>query len=287
MTLSEFEFWYKKRYRRTTSAITVIAMIIADIIGVLLSFGAGFFLVNLYDMGAINFRSFVTYWPYVPIFILIFQMFALYPGIALAPAEELRHFTTGCLITFGGIIITRYIEDQELDAISIAFFIGFLLSTFILLLCRSVMRGILSMTKLGGIPAVIYGGGTMGKILIDKLLDNRWLGHVPVLILDDDVSVETYRDVPIIHDTSLGMDLVKKFNIKMAIVAMSQMDEKKLARLLTHSVSAFRYNVLVPSFFGITNVWMNIRDFSGPMILTMIGLALWRIWLKRINRNQE
>jgi Undecaprenyl-phosphate galactose phosphotransferase WbaP len=195
-------------------------------------------------------------------------MFSLYPGIAMAPADELRNFTVGSLLSFGGIIVSRYIEDNELDAISAAFFISFASSIFILLLCRSIMRGILSMTRFGGIPAVIYGGGEMGTRLINKLLDNRWLGYVPVLILDDDSSIEPYRGVPVIHDMSIGPDLVRKFNIKMAIVTMPKMAEKKLAWLLTHSVSAFRYNVLIPSYLGITNIWMNIRDFSG-----ILGLA--------------
>ncbi|GHT91570.1 hypothetical protein FACS1894140_2400 [Spirochaetia bacterium] len=75
MTLSEFDVWYRTRYRRrTSSALTSTAFIIADLIGVMLSFGAGFFLVNLYDLSIINFKSFVTYWPYLPVFILIFQI---------------------------------------------------------------------------------------------------------------------------------------------------------------------------------------------------------------------
>ena len=112
MTFIEFESWYKKRYHRTTSALTVAGMIIADIAGVMLYFGAGFFFVKLYDQPAINFRSFVTYWPYLPVFIVIFQMLSLYPGIALAPAEEMRHFTIGSAIAFLGIIFSRFIENR-------------------------------------------------------------------------------------------------------------------------------------------------------------------------------
>ncbi|MDR1256984.1 MAG: undecaprenyl-phosphate galactose phosphotransferase WbaP, partial [Spirochaetaceae bacterium] len=220
------------------------------------------------DMGAISFRSFITYWPYLPIFIIIFQMLSLYPGIALAPAEEMRHFAIGCAIAFGGIVFSRYIEDKEFDAITAAFFISFVFSTFILLVCRSITRRLLSLTRLGGIPAVVYGSGGLARMLIDKLLDDRTLSYVPVIILDDNAEFDEYRGVPVIKDTSLGPALVKKFNLKMAMIAMPELGANELSVLMARSVSAFRYNVLVPSFLNMANIWMDIRDFNG-----MLGFA--------------
>jgi Undecaprenyl-phosphate galactose phosphotransferase WbaP len=284
MTLDEFEVWYKKRFRRTTSAYSIMAMIVSDLIAVMVSFGAGFFLVNLYDMGAISFRSFVNYWPYLPIFIIVFQMLSLYPGIALAPAEELRHFTIGCAISFGGIIISRYIEDKEFDAITAAFFISFIFSILFLLIGRSITRRVLNKTKLGGIPAVIYGSGSTGRLIADKLLNNRSLGYVPVLMLAEDYETDdNYRGIPIICDTSIGPQIVKRFNIKMAIVAMYHLKRKEFVYLLNYSVSAFRYNVMIPDFFGMTSIWMSARDFDGILgLATVQRLKMrWNLAIKR------
>jgi FlaA1/EpsC-like NDP-sugar epimerase len=269
MTLDEFEVWYRPRYRRTSSSLTATCMMVADLFGVMLSFGAGFFLVNLYDMSFINFKSFVTYWPYLPLFIVVFQVARLYPGVSLAPAEELRHFFIGSLMAHGGIVLSRYIEDLEFDPISAAFIISFIFSTIILLVCRSCMRALLRKTRLGGIPAVIFGGGSAGRMVVDRCIRSR-IGYVPVLILDDDPSTgSAYQGVPVIHDTAIGPELVKRFNIKMAIVAMpAGSDRKSLEHLLNYSVSAFRYNVLIPDFFSITNIWMSVRDFEG-----ILGLA--------------
>jgi Undecaprenyl-phosphate galactose phosphotransferase WbaP len=284
MTLSDFSIWYRSRYHRTTSALTAAAFMIADLFGAMLSFGSGFFFVNLYDISAINFKSFVTYWPYVPIFILIFQFMSLYPGISLAPSEELRCFFVGSLIAHGGIVFSRYIEDQEFGPISAAFVISFFCSVIIFLVCRNVMHRILHKTKLGGIPAVIYGSGTMGKAVADRLLENARTGYIPVLILDDNPGGEdAYRGVPIIHDTAIGPEIVGSFNIKMAIVAMTELDQRELARLLNNSVSAFRYNVLIPNFFSVTNIWMAIRDFDGILgFVTSHKLKMfWNLGIKR------
>ncbi|MDR1363936.1 MAG: undecaprenyl-phosphate galactose phosphotransferase WbaP [Spirochaetaceae bacterium] len=284
MTLNDFESRYKKGFARTSSAFTSIAMIIADLAGVMLSFGVGFFFVNLYDPVAINFRSFITYWPYLPVFILVFYVSSLYPGVSLAPAEELRHIFIASLMSYGGVILSRYVIDKAFDVISAALLLGFLFSTLIILICRSLTRTVLSRTKLGGVPSVIYGGGSTGQLIIDKLLNNRSLGYIPVLILDDDVKTGvSYRGIPIIHDTSIGPQIVKHFNIKVAFVAINKLKRKELVRLLNYSVSAFRYNVMIPDFFGMTSIWMSARDFDG-----ILGLATtqrlkmrWNLAIKR------
>jgi Undecaprenyl-phosphate galactose phosphotransferase WbaP len=284
MTLSDFDIWYRTRYRRTSSALTSTAFIIADLFGAMLSFGSGFFCVNLYDITAINFKSFVTYWPYLPAFIVVFQILNLYPGVSLAPSEELRRFCLGSFIAHGFIIFSRYIEDQELDAITAAFFISFLVSAVFFPLCRKFMNYVLYKTNLGGIPAVIFGGGETGRLIVDRLLSSKNAGYLPVLILDDDpASGDNYRDIPIIGDTMAGPEIVRRYNIKMAIVAMPTLNKDALAKLLNNSVSAFRYNVLIPDFFSVTNIWMSIRDFDGVLgFVTSHQLMMpWNLGYKR------
>ncbi|GHV82529.1 undecaprenyl-phosphate galactose phosphotransferase WbaP [Spirochaetia bacterium] len=284
MSLPEFTDWYKARFRRTSSALIASVMVISDLVGVMLSFGTGFFLVNVYNLNAINFKSFVTYWPYLPVFILVFWMFHLYPGISLAPADELRNFTISSLIAHGFIILSRYIEDQEFGAISVALIISLVFSALILMICRSCTHACVRWARVKGIPAVVYGSGTLGRFTVDRLLDHKRMGYVPALILDDNpYSGNFYREVPIIHDTGVGSELVKRFNIKMAIVALPEAGQEELSRLLNYSISAFRYNVLVPDFSSVTNIWMSVRDFDG-----LLGFAtshklkmFWNLGIKR------
>jgi Undecaprenyl-phosphate galactose phosphotransferase WbaP len=284
MSLNEFEVWYRSSYHRTSSSLISTILILSDLLGVMISFGTSFFLVNLYDLAAINFKSFVTYWPYLPVFIIFFWMFRLYPGIALAPADELKNFTFSSLLAHGSIIFSRYIEDAEFDIISAAFILSFCCSSLILLICRSFTHFILRKTRIKGIPAVIYGSGNAGKMVANRLLKNKRLGYIPVLILDnDDASGDDYEGVPIIHDTGVGPEIVSRFNIKMAIIATSGLSEEKLARLINYSVSAFRYNVLIPDFVNIANIWMSVRDFDGILgFATTHRLRMsWNLGIKR------
>jgi len=271
MTLSDFDSWYKTRYRRTSSILTTTAFIFSDLFAVLLSFAAGFFCIRIFGFitdngGIINAKSFITYWPYLPVFILLFQIHRLYPGVSLAPSEEMRRFFISSLIAYTGIIMSRIVEYVIWDAINTAFLISFAFSTLILLVFRSLTHWFLHATKLGGIPTVIFGSGTTGKLVANCLLGSLRTGYVPVLILDDKPEGDNeYKNIPIIHDTSLGPEIVKRFHIKMAIVAMPKLDAKELKTLLNKSVYAFRYNVIIPNFFSISSIWMSVRDFNGVL----------------------
>ncbi|MCL2800157.1 MAG: undecaprenyl-phosphate galactose phosphotransferase WbaP [Treponema sp.] len=269
MTLNDFDIWYRTRYRRTSSALTASAFILSDLIAILLSFAWGFFWVRIYgffigDPSIINAKSFITYSPYLPAFILIFLIHRLYPGVSLAPSEEMRRFFIGSFIAYGGIIFSRIVEYEVWDSINTAFLISFIFSTLILLVVRSVTHWFLYITKLGGIPTVIFGSGITGKLVADCLLGSIRTGYVPVLFLDDNpLGEDEYRGIPVVHDLNAGPEIVKRYNIKMAIVALTKLDAQKLKTLQNTSVSAFRYNVIIPNFHNISSIWMSVRDFNG------------------------
>ncbi|MCL2191166.1 MAG: undecaprenyl-phosphate galactose phosphotransferase WbaP [Treponema sp.] len=294
MTLSEFDVWFRTRFRKTSSAPTIIIFILSDLLGIMLSFGLGFIFVEAYGWiivkysGFINLRSFVTYWPYLPVFIIIFQIIGLYPGISLAPSEELRRFSIGSLMAYGGVILSRVIENQGWDQVNAAFTISLFFSAFVLLTFRSMIHWLLRKIGMGGIPAVVYGSGSTARHFIDRTQSSTKMGYMPALILDDEATgAEEYKGIPIIHDTNIGPEIVKRYNIKMAIVAMDQKDtgkdKDKLKQLLEHSVSAFRYHVIIPDFFDRANIWMSVRDFDGLLgFVTSIKLGMpWNLGIKR------
>ena len=296
MTLSEFDVWFRARFSKTSSAPIAIMLMLSDLLGVMISFGIGFLWVEAYGWiivnysGFINLRSFITYWPYLPVFIIIFQIFGLYPGISLAPSEELRRFAVGSVMAYGGIILSRIIDNHYWDSVNAAFAISIFFSAFVLLALRSGTHWFLRKIGIKGIPAVIYGCGNTAKLFIDRAQNSAKVGYVPALILDNETPgmaerPSEYKGVPIIHDIDIGPEIVKRYNIKMAIVAMDEQDadKDKRKRLLIHSASAFRYHVIIPDFFDSTSIWMSVRDFDGLLgFVTSIKLDMpWNLGIKR------
>ena len=290
MTIGEFDSWFRKNYKRTSSALTATAMVIADFTGVMLSIGAGFFVMKIYyimiDRWAdFSFWSFYTYWPYLAIFVPLFWIMRLYPGIALAPAEETRGFAIASLLCHGGINVTRYIQYEKFDSVSVAFIFSFFFSIIILMFTRDIMHNIIAKSNMRGIPAVVFGAGKTGQLVVDRMLKAKRVGYEPALILDNDPSYgENYRGIPIIKDTMLGPELAEKYKIKMAIVAMPNLEKEEMTRMINYSVSAFRYNVLIPDFYSINNIWMQVRDFDGVLgFATSHRLKMyWNLAIKRL-----
>ena len=268
MALSDFDAWFRSHFRKTSSGPTVVVFMLSDLLGAMLSFGWGFLLVEAYgwlildDSGFIELRSFVTYWPYLPLFIIIFQILGLYPGISLAPSEELKRFCVGSFIAYGGVTFSRIIEHRQWDEVNTAFVVSLAFSALILLVARGLTHRILRKAGWGGIPAVVFGFGETARLAIDKMRNSAKIGYLPALILDDETGETEYRGIPIIRDLDIGPEIVECYNIKMAIVAIDKQDPEKIRRIGL-SVSAFRYHVIIPEFFNNANIWMTVRDFDG------------------------
>lgn len=282
MTFEDFKRMHR-RYRSINRVPTGLAFIIIDLFSVMLSFGAGFFIVNAYNLDIINFKSFVTYWPYLPAFLVVFSILSLYPGISLNHAEELRRFTIASFFGHAGIILSRMIMSRYfgLDAYAFAFMISWAASIMAFPSGRGLVRKLFQRTEWWGVPVVIFGAGTTGRLMVDRLQNRPWIGFHPVLMLDDNpLAGDEYRGVPILRGTDLGPRVADECGIDTALVAMPGVDRRKLATIVADYVQSFRHYILLPDFFGMTNIWMSVRDFDG-----VLGLYTQQSLLIPLNRN--
>jgi len=284
MTLDQYDSWYRERFGRKTGAIVVLVFMLGDLAAAMLSFGSGFFLVNLVDHHLINFKSFVDYWPFLPAFVVVFYVEHLYPGMSMAPAEELRRFFLGSLLAHAGIVLSIYVMSHHaFTPISFAFAVSMLCSAVFFVAGRTILRSIICKTKWWGMPSVVFGGGKTGRMVVDRLLDDRSLGYVPVAILDDDFTLpKEYRGVPVLTGTDLGPELSRRFGIPMAIIAMPGVERIKLSRIVDKYAHSYDFAMLIPDFFGMTSMWMSVRDLNGVM-----GLVSTQRLNSRVNLAQK
>jgi len=247
--------------------------VLADAVSVMVCFGFGFFVVNTYDLLIIDFKSFVTYWPYVPAFILVFMAVRLYPGVGMAPAEELRRFAFTSFFVHFGIALAMYLEVGKLNPYSVAFLISWLVSVPGLLVGRAVARRLFGTYSWWGIPVAIFGFGQTGHMIVDRLLKNPWIGYRPVVIFDDNPQYEgEYKGVPVLVGLDKGKEVATSSGIQTALVAMPGVDRDRLYQIVGTFVSGFRTYVLFPDMFGMTNLWMSLHDIAGVLGL---GTTQW------------
>ena len=92
MTKNDLKDYLKKNYPITSSFRSGFALFIIDSLVLLFSIGLGFFVMNLINTSAINFKSFFNYSAFIPFILIIFGCTGLYPGIMISPPEEVKRF---------------------------------------------------------------------------------------------------------------------------------------------------------------------------------------------------
>ena len=261
---AEFVRQYRRRFAWNGATLTSSIFVLADLVAVMCCFGFGFFVVNVYNLDLVDFKSFVTYWPYCPAFIVVFAVLHLYPGLSLAPAEELRRYTLASLFGHAGIVLSLYLQNRNFDPYSVAFGISWLGSVIAFPVARATARMMVKGASWWGVPAVIFGAGDTGRLVVDRLLKKPWIGYRPAVMLDDDPELEgEYRGVPILKGCELGPAIAERCGAATAIVAMPGAERARLAAIVADDARSFKHYVLIPDFFGMTSGWMSVRDFDG------------------------
>ena len=266
MNIEEYVTWYKKRYRHTSSAYSIVAFVVVDFIAIMLCIGSGFFIVNLVDRSLINFKSFVMYWVYLPFFLVVYSLFRLYPGFMLSPPEQIRNFFVANAICFIGIAISIAVETDGRSYIATAFLVALLFASFALPLARRlIVSVVLSKMRFWRIPAAIFGDDDeRTRQVIDDLQENIFYGYAPAVIISrGGSSWSEYHDVPVLSSTEGEERLCTELKIKMAIIITASRRSEEDIALMRKTLAAFRYNIVVPEMAGVSAVTMTTREIGG------------------------
>ena len=257
MIVDEFPKYFKSRFSRTSSFVSGLALMIIDAVMLMLSIGAGFFIVNLINPSAINFRSFVTYVIYVPPILTVFYAAGLYPGILLAPQEEVKRFSLCSFFSYMGIAISINMENSVRYPIAIALIVAWPFATLFLPVGREMFRHIFGKFRWWGVPAVIYSAGDTCKVIVDRLLNKPRFGYKPaVIITDRPWDGKEYRGLPVFESSDEIFEKIRALKIKVGILCDYGTDLEKL-----HTY--YRYLIRVPRRQITANMSLHMRDFGG------------------------
>src|SRR5580700_672002 len=138
---------------------------------------------------------------------VVHYQLGIYPGYLLGPVERLRRRTLATLAVFGGLvawdnIIARGVLSR-----------GVLLATLVFALvlpplAESLARKALVAHKRWGIPVVMIGAGSTGRLVVRTLLSEPQFGLVPIAFLDNrpDAWNQALETVPVAGPLGLAQD---------------------------------------------------------------------------------
>lgn len=272
MTEKNLIEYLKKNYPHTSSFFSGSALFIVDSLTLLFSIGLGFFIVNLFNASAINFKSFLNYAVFVPFILIIFICTGLYPGIMISPQEEIKRFFFSTFFSFAGICISVFIsqnhfneaknffiKDSEYLAIIISFIIAFPFAFLALPAMRSIFKFIFGKFKWWGVPAIFYCHGKDNYFIIDKLINHKYLGCHPALIIDSDTTEQGfYKNIPTFPSTKGILPAIKKYNVKQAFICDYKGDMMEI-------MTSYRYTIKVAKNQTNFTSTQYLKDIAGTI----------------------
>ncbi len=191
---------------------------------------------------------------------VVHYQLGIYPGYLLGPVERLRRRTLATLAVFGGLVAWDNIVARGVLSR------GVLLATFVFALvlpplAESLARKALVARKRWGIPVVVLGAGSTGRMVARTLLGEPELGLVPIAFLDNRPGAwnETLENVPVAGPLGLAQDFERR--AEAAIVALADLDRDDVGSLLQEL--NFPRVIVIPRFSGVGSLWVTARDLGG------------------------
>ena len=256
---TQFEKSIKAQYKSTSSFISGIALAFIDAFAFMLSICLGFFIINLINDSWIKFASFIKYAIFMPGIFAVFYAAGLYPGILLAPEEEVKRFSMSAFFSLMGeaFALMTIKSTRDFIPIAAALILAWPFATVLLPLGREFGRRLYSRFRWWGVPAVIYSKGTQGYDIVNRLITRKHPGYRPVLIITDTpFHDDNYKGIEIRERTPETINSIEKLRIKVAIICGY---DRSLELIQTN----YRYIIRVPKNQLNTNMSLHMKDFGG------------------------
>ena len=263
MTEKDYLNYFNLKFWKTSSFSSGVILFISDCIMIMLSIGISFFIINFLNHSWINFRSFITYWVYLPPAIAVFYAAGLYPGISLPPADEVKKTGICIFFIFAGIALSIAVETiNDKKPLVVAFILAVPFALILIPSGREFMRHLVSNTKWFGVPAVIFVKGNSGNFIIERFLHRPDLGYKPAIIIDQNAKEpRMFEGIPVYPISEEIFSVIMQTKIKVAVIIDFDADIDLFARY-------FRYTINIPKTKDFSNISTNVREFGGILGLS-------------------
>ncbi len=206
----------------------------------------------------------------LPFFPIAYALRGLYPGFGIDIIEELRSITYSTTIAFIIFFLLSYLAEGIESQFRISVFASYFVALTLVPVGRSIVRKLASNSSWWGIPVVVIGAGRAGERVIGSLIKQKQLGLRPIVAVDDDVDRWGYiHGVPVIGGLDIIPDLSQHLCNEHAIIAMPRVNVERQREIIDKYSKFFAHTTIIPDLFGLSSLWVSVRDFGG-----FLGLEL-------------
>ncbi|SFH83981.1 undecaprenyl-phosphate galactose phosphotransferase WbaP [Planctomicrobium piriforme] len=200
------------------------------------------------------------------VFVLVYGLLGLYPGVAANPIVELKHMVLGTL-TAGLILLVASLTfgvPQLSEVVFTVALTGF--SVILVPVLRCTSRELFSGFHWWGQPAIVIGSGDAAVELLNTLRRKRCSGLRPLGIMCDRGENSSNAKVSAEYLGSLDEipQVASENRVFWALIAMSESGPAALAKILPHCGSIPNM-IVVPRYESMPTLWSRTQDLGGVL----------------------
>ncbi len=124
--------------------------------------------------------------------------------------------------------------------------------------------------------ALILGAGEMGRVLAERISQDKALGYKVIGFLDDDPvkSGKTYHDIPVLGEVSRIKEIIERGKIEEIIIASSRFPAEKVLDIITECEKYGIEFKIVPGILELIASRVDMDELGGVPLLTVSEIQL-------------
>jgi len=211
--------------------------------------------------------------------VVVYAWLGLYQTDAPPPANELKRLVRANTILFLALAAGTFLIKEGSSFSRVTVVMTWALALGLTPLMRYAVRTILARIPYFQKSVLVVGDGLTAVRLVKHLQRDHRLGLRPVAVVGRTARPGDFFGLPIVGPRRLTVHIAKAAGIESVIIAQPSMDQDEQVQLTEELADVIPDLTIIPQFYGIASLWVDVRDLDG-----MLGLKVSNELLKRSRR---
>lgn len=206
--------------------------------------------------------------PVLLVFVAVYALHGLYPGITYSPVREIRQLTLSTTLVFAMFTALLFLFKEGDTYSRGAFIAAWVLALFIVPLTRAGLRAVLSRQPWWGYPVVVLGGCASANRIVQGILRQPQLGLHPIAVFDDQqFSAGALTHPPVLGGFEDAAGYAQRLGLTRALIAIPDLGSERLTEMLDTHSEAFARVYIFPEVAGLSSVGIEPRELCNRITL--------------------
>jgi Undecaprenyl-phosphate galactose phosphotransferase WbaP len=275
-----------KTHSFKSPVIVSFILLIGDLLAVAVSFAISFIIrqelgmrLEIFIPMARGVDFYLSFWPIIALWPIIFWREGLYPGLWMTADEELKRSIQSTSLA-SLVVITLTFVTKTGEDFSRPILIGWwLLSLILVPFNRIGMKFTLSFSGQFGVPAVVLGANNVSAHILAGLRKQALLAFKPVAVFKAETEKvdSPFLGVPVEGPIASASDWAKGHGVDTAVVVRPDLSGSDLVSFTERLSGDFRRIIVIPDLIGLSTAETDVRDMEGILALEMRrNLLVWQ-----------